>query len=266
MATELRDLDPNKNFVWDNDKKDWVEDTSIQSSKEKWYTTKDAAKTFGVPITTIKSAIITKRLKATEIAGRSPTGYIYYIRESDIKEWMSGDTKTYHGHMKPEDRDAAAMEHLKTISDEKWYNTTEAAKELGVTEAYVRNAAHNNILDVEKVELGSREYFYFSETALIKFMTREKKKMGRPKKSEQMKNMNTDTEPKLANAERGRYQLERSNDEALRDAITSAMEELIARAVEERMSAEIDKAYQRGLAEGRAKAKEEMIAVIKEVG
>ena len=266
MPTELKNLDPNNNYIWDSNKKDWVEDTDIQSSKEKWYTTKDAAKTFGVPITTIKSAIITKRLKATEIAGRSPTGYIYYIRESDMKAWMSVDTKTYHGHMTPEERDAAAMEHLKAISDEKWYNTIEAAKELGMTVVSVRNAAHCNNLDFEKVELGSREYFYFSETALIKFMTREKKKMGRPKKSEQMKNMKPVTEPEQTNADHGRYQLERSTDEALRDAINSAMEELIARAIEERMSAEIDKAYQKGLAEGRAKAKEEMIAVIKEVG
>jgi len=80
MPTDIKDLDPNKNYTWDPEVNDWVEEKNIGS--EKWYTIKTAAKVAGYSENTIRKAIKVGHLPAND------TGTKYLISENDLKSWV----------------------------------------------------------------------------------------------------------------------------------------------------------------------------------
>ena len=56
---------------------------------EKFYTTKQAAEKYMVVEQTLRNAIKNKKLKASQVSsGKSPTGFIYRIAESDLEKFM----------------------------------------------------------------------------------------------------------------------------------------------------------------------------------
>lgn len=94
MTTDIKDLDVSKNYVFDPDIKDWVEQPSIDPMKERNYTLKEAAKEVSLTPEAIRIAIKKGHLSAMQISDSSRVGYHYLIKESDLISWLD-DSKAH---------------------------------------------------------------------------------------------------------------------------------------------------------------------------
>lgn len=87
MPTDLKDLNPNDNYIWDPDKNDWVSDNGISTGKEKWYNLEDAADKAGTKVSILRSAISRGSLIGSTIQ-KGSYGYRWMVSESNLKDWM----------------------------------------------------------------------------------------------------------------------------------------------------------------------------------
>lgn len=81
---DITQLDPNKDY--EMTATGWVE--KKDPGKEKWYRIPEAAKELRITAGAVRSAITRGSLIAKEIPGRSPTGYIRMISESDLLAYL----------------------------------------------------------------------------------------------------------------------------------------------------------------------------------
>lgn len=81
MPTDIRNLDPNKNYTWDPEVNDWVEERNTGS--EKWFSVKKASDISGYSQPCIRKAIRNGYLPANNV------GHKYLISENDLRSWVN---------------------------------------------------------------------------------------------------------------------------------------------------------------------------------
>ena len=92
--TDIRDLDKNKNYIFDPETKDWVE--YKDEKKEKYYTINKAAEVSGYTAKTVRRAIQNNVLTAVATSGK------YLISETNLKNWIDNPEAHMRGKKKTE--------------------------------------------------------------------------------------------------------------------------------------------------------------------
>ena len=94
--TDIRDLDKNKDYIFDPETKDWVE--YKDEKKEKYYTINKAAEVSGYSAKTVRRAIQNNVLTAVATGGK------YLISETNLSAWINDS----EAHMRGKKRSATA--------------------------------------------------------------------------------------------------------------------------------------------------------------
>ena len=170
-------------------------------------------------------------------------------------------------------------EPKKDILKEKWYTVKEAAKEVGRTPQGLNAAIKRGYLKAKKISDSSSYGFHYliGENDLIEYIDNPLFRKGKGHKSkthkEMAKKVNNHEEPK------------KDIPEVNMDAVMEMIQTIIDKTIEERISVEKDiwyhkgfddgrldiqldhdDAYRKGVEEGKKQAKDELLALLKEVG
>ena len=100
-------------------KKKEITKPNMSEEKQKWYKAYEAAKEFGISVTTVRNAIRDGKLTTTKVSGKSPTGFIDLIPETALVEFMKNYTarKTVVNEVSSLTIDDIAEDILKRIQD-----------------------------------------------------------------------------------------------------------------------------------------------------
>ena len=267
-------IDPNKEYTLT---KDGLVETK-DPLKEKWYRVCEAAKEIGVSDQTIRNAIMLGNLVATQTPDSSAPGYHWMIKESNLIEWLD-DKKKIRNQKKRDEynanvraRYAGKANSTEEITYEepvdkdgvKMLSIYTAADRCGYKASSIRNAIHRHSLKATKHYVGGLSRWYITEADYKAWIENGSHTNHRNKKveSEPTDIQNDVVDQKKETTVRPVVDYSKITYSEKEEKLSL---EKISSLIQNFMEDEIHKAYMKGFEEGRAKAREEMIAIIKEV-
>lgn len=178
--TDINKLDPNKTY-------DVTADGYVERKdplKEKWYKVGEAAKESGASQISIRTAIYSGRLIATQIHDSSRYGHHYLIRETDLIEWMENKSEVRNPKAH-EEYNRKTLERVKSEAKPDYIPVDEdgvqcmpvhkAAERIGRSGSFIRNAINRGELKTTKGFIGGHHAQFISEADLMEFVSKSEK-------------------------------------------------------------------------------------------
>lgn len=277
IIKDATQLDPNKTYRLTAE--GYVEDKTVDPSKEKWYKIPEAAKELGKTPATISSAIKRGTLIAKEIPGKSKTGYIYMISETALAEYLEDPSVIRDAKKNQEARNEwTSWKKRRTGNTGKppvdengnpMLDINDIHERTGRGFVAIRNAMVKGVLVADKYLCGRAHKWFASEEAVNTWVENLKRNERIVDKKE---TPTVEKKEEVAVKSSGRFvpndlaNLQLAIAELIVKAREEAYDEAYKKGFEDgKLSVENDSKdeYRKGYEQGKKEAKEELLAALK---